>query len=327
MLAFGRFAQPNELRKRGYYAIWCYLPRVNKKTVHHWRQSTSIADRVARLSRGGSNGQAWAVINGAYFDYNASHQVRQALIGSVGNGRIGRWSHGAPPARGAKRFQRWAFGFSERFSGQNDFSIALMQREGKEQKRRVKGFVTPTSLEARYPYGFSGLLCLIRNGQAQVWRDGLGNIQLSPPHQWNGSTEFRDGYYRRAAIGWTQDGRHLFMVVHHHPRSVLETRDLFAQYRGSKYLGRGELVSRLRKEWEKLPSHQRPCLKSDLPSRIENALLLDGGHSATLMLRRQTGTRSDGTPRFTDEGSWVTGRMQRPDQPPVPSTFEVVESP
>jgi len=150
-------------------------------------------------------------------------------------------------------------------------------------------------------------------------------VQVEPAGQWDSGTEFRDGYYRRAAIAWTRDGRHMFLVVHHHPRSVLETRDLFALYRGKKYVGPGPILSKLHDAYKALPQHERPCPESDLPQQIENAMLLDGGHSATLMYRCYVGVNSNNRPLWEDRGSWVTGKMWRPDQPPVPTMIEIVE--
>ncbi len=81
MLAFSSLGDNNELRKRGWYAIWCYAPRVRKRTVYHWQQSVSVADRIEHLSNQhlsrkkntSSNafeqaGLEWAALNGGYFD-------------------------------------------------------------------------------------------------------------------------------------------------------------------------------------------------------------------------------------------------------------------
>lgn len=324
MIAFGSFDRSNELRRRGYYAVWCYLPRVRKKTVHHWKQSTSIFERAQVVSRDTGIGQETAIFNGGYFDFRAHFQPRQALIGEAGNGQTGRWSRGSPPARRVenqtKYFQRWAFGFNEDFSGADDFSIGLMQ-----PRPAFKGFIVPRAIESRHAFGFSGLLCLIRNGQPEVRREN-NVLHLNPSGQWgeagrSSDTEFRDGYYRRAAIGWTKDGRHLFLVVHHHPDSVLATRDLFARYRASKYSGPGELLRDLKIEWQKLPPHQRPCAEKDLPARIENAMLLDGGRSATLIY-----TRRETTSKYFTYGSWLTGAQSHAYAPRVPTTIEAIES-
>jgi hypothetical protein len=139
--------------------------------------------------------------------------------------------------------------------------------------------------------------------------------------QWGGSAEWSRGYYRRAALAWTSDGRHLFLVVHQHPKSVLETRDLFALYKNRQYIGPGPILSALHSAWRRLPLSERPFGEGELPRRIENAVLLDGGHSATLMYRQAP--RTSGANRWQEGGSWLSGAPWQRVAPPVPSMIEV----
>jgi hypothetical protein len=326
MIAFSSFPINNELRRAGWSAVWCYLPRTRKRIVYHWRGSTSVAARIEELSQN-KNGE-WAAINGGYFDYNPRFDpraapLRQALIGSVGTGRAGHWIHGSPPTRNGQPFARWAFGFQENFGGASDFQIAPMQKLARAKASGrddwlYNQFWAPPSLQREYSYGLSGLLCLLRDGRAMVWQ-GKNEIRAAPRGQWNSSSEFGQGYYRRAALGWSSDGKHLFLLVQQHPRSVLETRDLFARYRGKSYVGPGVLLRQLRAAWKKLPPAERPCRESELPTRIENAMLLDGGHSASMMyLRRASGQREE------RRGSWLNGKFWQPEAPLVPTTIEII---
>jgi hypothetical protein len=314
MLLLSSLGRNNDLSRRGWYAVWCYTPLVRKRTVHHWRATVATAAWARRLRP--TSEREVAVINGGYFEmFEPFKPTRKALIGSVGNGTAGRWSHGSPPSRRGRQFQRWAFGMSAGFEGRASFGLGVMER-GPDGR-----FHVPRAIEQQFPFGLSGLMCLLRGGQAMVW-DERGQVRAIPAGQWGGSAEWSLGYYRRAAVAWTQDGRHLFLVVHQHPRSVLETRDLFARYAGRKYLGPGPIVDALRAAWRRLPASERPFAEAGLPRRVENAVLLDGGHSATLMLRRATGRRT-----WHEGGSWLSGAPWRPVSPPVPSMIEVASIP
>jgi hypothetical protein len=112
--------------------------------------------------------------------------------------------------------------------------------------------------------------------------------------------------------------------VHQHPRSVLETRDLFARYQGRRYVGLGPILNALRTAWQRLPVSERPFEESKLSQRINNAVLLDSGHSATLIYRRAKGDPSNASARqWHESGSWVSGAPWRPIAPPVPSMIEL----
>jgi hypothetical protein len=67
--------------------------------------------------------------------------------------------------------------------------------------------------------------------------------------------------------------------------------------------------------------NERPFGEGELPRRIENAVLLDGGHSATLMYRQAPRTSS--AKRWQEGGSWLSGAPWQRFAPPVPSMIEV----
>jgi len=78
---------------------------------------------------------------------------------------------------------------------------------------------------------------LDRDGEPLVWKDRAGQERSGSPGGAGGTAvraQVRDGYYRRAAIAWTQWPFNV-VVVHHHPRSVLK-QNLFALYRGKSTL-------------------------------------------------------------------------------------------
>lgn len=313
MLLLSSLGRDNDLKRHGWYAVWCYAPQVRKRTVHHWRGTVPVAAHARRQSFG--TRREVVVINGGYFEmFQPLKPTRKALIGSAGNGTAGRWSHGSPPSRRGHQFQRWAFGMSAAFEGRSSFALEMME------SRADGSYVVPRAVEKSFPYGLSGLMCLLRDGKAMVWEE-KSEVRALPLGQWGGSAEWSRGYYRRAALAWTTDGKHLFLVVHQHPRSVLETRDLFARYNGRRYDRPGPILSALRVAWERLPASERPFTQSELPQRIENAVLLDGGHSATLMYRRAKDY--SGTRQWQESGSWLSGAPWRPLAPPVPSMIEL----
>jgi len=325
MLDFSSFERNNVLHRRGWYAVWCYLPNTRQRTVYHSQGSHSVRDWTRGLARSPAEpGQEWAVLNGGYFGYDArllrrSKRLRQPLIGSVGNGSAGAWSHGSPPGNTRRQFQRWAFGMQGEGAQRSTFQIGRMQ-----PRRGRPGFWVPPAIENAFPYGFSGLLCLLKNGEPKVWQNGAhGAIRLEPAGQWGGSGEFVHGYYRRAAVGWTDDGRHLFLVVEHFPSDIIATRDLFGVYEGKKFKQAGALLDTFKAEFARLKPEERPCSPAELPRRIDNAMLLDGGHSASVMYRSYLGK---GRPTAWEErGSWLTGPAWTLEAPVVPTMIEVTE--
>jgi hypothetical protein len=300
MLPLSSASRPNVLHGRDWYAIWIYTPLAKPRVIWHQKENQSVLNQ-ARQSPAGEI----AVINGGYFVPGPGQS--HAFIGDIATGQ--EWRHGISAGAGERPLRRWAIGWKEE-RGKTQFDLELMESHA------LHGYVPSSQFHKRFPYGMSGLLCLLREGEAQVWRDEEKQLHINPPGQWKRLQSSFGPYFRHAAMGWSADGRHLFFVVQHNPRGIEEVRDLFGRYDNRTYAGEGALLPALRRALAQLPLAQRPCAMEELPRRIENAVLLDGGHCASLIYRRRVGKR------IQENGSWLSGAPGSRQEPRVPVMIE-----
>lgn len=303
MLPLSSASRSNILHRRDWYAIWIYTPLAQPRVI--WRQGENQS--VLHQARQ-STAREIAVINGGYFMAKAGRP--HAIIGDVGNGK--KWHHGVTAGAVETPWRRWNVGWQLRHGKAPVFGLELMQKHPRY------GFAPSSDFQQRFSHGLSGLVCLLREGKAQVWRDENKQLHVEPPGQWKGLKKSFGPYFRHAALGWSKDGRHLFFVVQHNPRDLDEMRDLFGRYEMKNYKGEGVLLPALRQAFAMLPAQERPCAPDELPSRIENAVLLDGGHCSSLIYRRRNGNL------VTESGSWLTGAPGGRHAPVVPTMIEVV---
>lgn len=305
MLSFSSAPRPNILHRRDWYAVWIYTPLAQPRVLWHQKEDQSVL-KWARQKQA----REVAIINGGYFvpGPGSSHKI----ISEVSSDKQ-RWHHGVTAGIGTTPWQRWVVGWRLAKNRAPVFGLELMK------KHLAYGFAPSNSFQRQYDYGFSGLLCLLRDGTPQVWRDEKARLHIVPPAQWKDKADFYGPYFRHAAIGWSADGKHLFLVVQHNPRGMEEMRDLFGRYTKKRYVGEGVLSIALRKAFRKLPTAERPCTMQELPRRIDNAVLLDGGHCASVIHRRQIGSR------YEESGSWLTGTPGSIEAPRVPTMIEVTK--
>ncbi len=300
MLSFSSASRPNVLYRRDWYAVWIYTPLAQPRVLYS-PQAKAISTQ-ARLS----TARETAIINGGY--YVTRRDSVGPLIGDVATGNA--WQHGVTPGAGVQPLRRWTIGWQLRPGQTPLFDLELTA------PHRRWNFAPAPDFQKQNSFGLSALLCLIDGGAAQVWRDKKKQLHVEPPGQWPGLSRSFGPYFRHAALGWSADGKHLFFLVQHNPRSLEEVRNLFGRYEGKNYVGEGTLLPALRKEFAKLPITERPCDAAELPRRIENAVLLDGGHCAGVIYRRRAGKRVE------ESGSWLTGRANALQAPPVPTMIE-----
>ncbi len=329
---------PNITVGKGWYALWINATRVRKQVVNT-NPAISVSDRVDDLTVQASRQRPptqfeWAAINGGYYgirDKNVSQP--KPIIASAGTGSRGRWLHGSPPkTAGGQPLQRWSFGFNSGFSGRTGYGIGLMQPTGTSRPLprgyRTNDLAVPRALETRFDFGLSGLLCLVNGGQPMVRQSRptdpasavKNGIYITPPNGgWDRSgLGFYDSYTYHAALAWTQDARHLFLVVHRLPGSAMDTRNLFANYRqvrssGSyrdEWAGPGPVVQRINAILSNPTDRSTPRFRN-FPVRIDGAMMLDGGHSATLKYQRILRYRGN-TPLYETEGIWRNSTSRNP---------------
>lgn len=301
MLALGSAPRPNVLHRRDWYAVWIYTPLAQPRVVWHQSADQSVLHQARQ-----STARETAVINGGYFVPRPGRS--RPFIGDVSTGKQ-QWQRGA----GQTSQRRWVVGWQLQNGQAPRFGLELMEEDA------LYGFAPSPSFQRRFSHGMSGLLCLMRDGEAQVWRDETKRLHIAPPGQWKGLENSFGPYFRHAAMGWSKDGKHLFFVVQHNPRGVDEVRDLFGHYENQTYKSEGALLPALRHAFGQLPQNQRPCAPDELPKRIENAVLLDGGHCSSLIYRRRDGKR------VIDSGSWLHGVPGALKASRVPTMIEVTK--
>jgi len=124
-----------------------------------------------------------AAVNGTFFNHS---QYPYELQGRVG---IGSW-----PWSGKEiPKQRWAFGIN--LSEKKPFEKKQMQPTGSDN------YDVPSSWKGRYPFGLSGIGCLVNDGE------GISDPKIAC----EGFTKM-DGRYARTLIAWTKDQNHFFMI-------------------------------------------------------------------------------------------------------------------
>lgn len=303
MLPLSSTSRPNVLHRRDWYAIWIYTPLAQPRVVWHQKEDQSVLNQARQ-----SAAREIAVINGGYFvpGLGSSHQ----FIGDLANGTH-KWRHGISAGAAETPLRRWTVGWHRQSGGAPQFGLEIMADDSRY------GFAPSPDFQKRFSHGLSGLLCLLRDGKAQVWRDENKQLHINPPGQWKRVEKSLGPYFRHAAMGWSADGKHLFFVVQHNPRGIEDVRDLFGRYNGQEYGGEGALLPALRRAVAQLPPSQRPCALQELPRRIENAVLMDGGHCASLIHRRRVGNK------IVETGSWLSGRPGGRKASRVPATIEV----
>ena len=304
MLALSSTSRPNVLHRRDWYATWIYTPLAQPRVVWHQQEDQSVINQARQ-----SPAREIAIINGGYFVPGPKNS--HAFIGDLATGTH-KWQHGISAGAAETLLRRWTLGWQGQNGNVPRFGLEIMADDSRY------GFAPSPDFQKRFTQGLSGLLCLLREGEAQVWRDENRQLRINPPGQWKRVEKSLGPYFRHAAIGWSADGKHLFFVVRHNPRGIEEVRDLFGRYSGQEYLGEGALLPALRRSLAQLPPSQRPCTMQELPRRIENAVLLDGGHCSSLIYRRREGNT------FVENGSWLSGRPGGRKPPRVPVTIEVV---
>lgn len=157
-----------------WHGAWCRnLNIVNKETVY-FPAGTTVIYFVRNNTLNGS-GIIRAGVNGGFFDLDTF-----ALVGHVGTG--GNWT--------GNDIRRHRWGFGMHLQGSN-FSIDRMTPTG-------TGLYTIPPTVRNYPYGLTGIGCLIRNGTPEP----LNNQDNWP------AGEIRNA---RTLIAW--DRRNFFLIV------------------------------------------------------------------------------------------------------------------
>ena len=155
-------------------------PDKDLPSVQHYVWSQIIASaRAGTLKKDTCR----AAVNGTFFNHS---QYPYELQGRVG---IGSW-----PWSGKEiPKQRWAFGIN--LSEKKPFEKEQMQLTGSDN------YDVPSSWKGRYPFGLSGIGCLVNDGKKI----------LDPDTACKEFTKM-DGRYARTLIAWTKDQKHFFMI-------------------------------------------------------------------------------------------------------------------
>jgi len=162
-------------KNTSWYGAWCRnLNFVNKETLY-FPAGTNIPDLVRNTTPQGI-GIVRAGINGGLFDLNTL-----ALVGHVGTG--GNWT--------GNDIQRHLWGFGMNLQGANFLIERMLQVTG------TNSYTIPPGVR-NFPYGLTGIGCLIRNGLPEP---------LVNQDNWPAATVRNS----RTLVAW--DSRNFFLIV------------------------------------------------------------------------------------------------------------------